>query len=73
MLNRLAILLIHTYRLFGSPSMRANKVRCLRYPTFSEYGLLAFRKHPFKKALSMTRQRVKDCRMGTNRGLIDYP
>jgi putative component of membrane protein insertase Oxa1/YidC/SpoIIIJ protein YidD len=68
-----AILVIHIYRLFGSPYMRYRGVRCLRIPTCSEYAILALRKYPLVQAIKMIYQRVKDCNVGNSRSFIDYP
>ena len=72
-LRYILLFMVYTYQIIGSPIMRRRGVCCMRVPTCSQYAVLALRKHPVPKAIRLIRQRVKDCRVGASRGLIDYP
>ncbi|MBL8898261.1 MAG: membrane protein insertion efficiency factor YidD [Planctomycetes bacterium] len=69
----LARVAIHTYRAVGSPIMRWRRMTCLHYPTCSHYGLIAFRKYHFWRALRVTFSRWRDCHPFSGRPYIDYP
>jgi uncharacterized protein len=69
----LAIIMIRIYQWLVSPIMRRRGVTCLHHPTCSHYGVLAFRKYHFRKALRLTLDRVRDCHPFSGRPYIDYP
>lgn len=65
--NLLFILLIRLYRLVLSPYMAPS---CRFYPSCSQYGLEAFRRYNFFKALGLTVWRILRCNP-FNRGGYD--
>jgi putative membrane protein insertion efficiency factor len=69
----LAVVAIRGYQLLVSPLLRWRGVTCLHYPTCSQYGLLAFRKYGFRKAVRITMSRCRDCHPFSDRPYIDYP
>jgi putative membrane protein insertion efficiency factor len=73
MINRLAVLAIRFYQRAVSPVLRRRGLRCLHYPSCSEYGVLAFRKHPFFKAAKLTVCRYLDCHPFSGRPYLDFP
>ncbi|RVU24974.1 membrane protein insertion efficiency factor YidD [Sandaracinomonas limnophila] len=54
----LALGLIRLYQLFLSPFLPNS---CRFNPTCSEYGVQAFQKYPFFKALKLTLKRISRC------------
>ena len=72
-LNRLAIQAICLYQGSLSRVFRRKGVRCLHYPSCSEYGSLAFAKYGFAKAALLTWKRYRDCHPFSGRPYIDFP
>ncbi len=58
-LRNFFIFLIRIYQGIGSPHMGG---ACRFYPTCSHYGIEAFRKFHFKRALMLTTKRILRCR-----------
>ena len=68
--NKIAILLIRCYQIAISPHLAG----CCRFePTCSQYGLIAFRKYGFLKALKLTAKRIARCRPGGDYGYDPVP
>lgn len=67
--NRFVIFLIKIYQ----KTKRRKYSKCLHYPSCSSYGIGAFKKYNFLKALRMTVDRYRDCNPFSNRPYIDYP
>ncbi|MBL7811668.1 MAG: membrane protein insertion efficiency factor YidD [Bacteroidetes bacterium] len=57
-MRKLAILLIRTYQYALAPLIPKS---CRYTPSCSEYGIEAFRKYPFFKALKLTASRIARC------------
>ncbi|MCL9980464.1 MAG: membrane protein insertion efficiency factor YidD [Bacteroidia bacterium] len=57
-MNRLAIWLIKFYQAALSPYLPNS---CRYTPTCSQYGVEAFKKYPFFKALKLTFKRISSC------------
>lgn len=72
-LNWLAIGAIVAYQLTLSRVLRRLGLRCRHIPTCSVYGVLAFRKYPFRTASALTWRRYRDCRPGSDRPVVDFP
>lgn len=72
-LNWLAIALIRGYQRIVSRVLNRRGLRCLHYPSCSEYSILAYRKYGFLKATIMTARRYQDCHPFSERPYIDYP
>jgi putative membrane protein insertion efficiency factor len=72
-LNWLAILAIRIYQGSLAKLLRKRGVRCLHYPSCSEYGVMAFRKYGFLKATVQTWGRYRDCNPFSGRPYIDFP
>lgn len=77
--NRLAIVVIHIYRLMFSPSVGVlrhiplyPRNTCIFYPTCSEYAIQAFTIYSFSIALRKTIGRIGRCHPG-NTPAVDYP
>jgi putative membrane protein insertion efficiency factor len=72
-LNFLAVVAIRVYQQTLSRALRRRGVRCLHYPSCSQYGLLAFRQHGFVRAAVLTWRRCRDCHPYSGRPYIDFP
>ncbi len=77
--NYIAIAVIMVYRAVFSPSVGVfrflpfyPKATCIFYPTCSEYGVQAFQKYSFIRALYKTIYRISRCRPG-NEPQVDQP
>ena len=68
--SSLAIGLIMFYRWLISPLFPSS---CRFVPTCSEYGLTAFKRHGFRKGLSLTAKRILKCRPGGPYGYDPVP
>jgi hypothetical protein len=71
--NLLAIGLIRAYQATLSPVLSRRGVRCLHYPTCSQYGILAYRKYGFWRATRVTWRRYRDCHPFSGRPYTDFP
>lgn len=69
LINFLPILIIRLYQ----ATKKRKYSKCLFYPSCSNYGILAFKKYHFFKALRITVRRLKDCNFYSDRSFIDYP
>lgn len=69
-LNYLAILLISFYRKIIAPYTRGN---CRFVPSCSEYGLEAFKKYNFIKAIWLTVRRIIRCNPFGGKGYDPLP
>nr|WP_082019887.1 membrane protein insertion efficiency factor YidD [Berryella intestinalis] len=68
--SNLAIFLIVAYRTVISPLFPG----CCRFePTCSQYGIIAFKRFGFWKALGLTTQRILKCRPGGPHGYDPVP
>jgi putative membrane protein insertion efficiency factor len=72
-LNWLVILLIRVYQRTLSRYLQKRGLRCLHYPSCSNYGILAYQKYGFIKATILTWKRYQDCHPFSDRPYIDYP
>jgi putative membrane protein insertion efficiency factor len=72
-MNFLAVVAIRVYQQTLSRVLRRRGVRCLHYPSCSQYGVLAFRKHGFVQAAVLTWRRCRDCQPYSDRPYIDLP
>jgi putative component of membrane protein insertase Oxa1/YidC/SpoIIIJ protein YidD len=72
-LNWLAILLIQIYQRTLSQRLYQRGVRCLHYPSCSQYAALAYQKYGFLKATQLAWCRYWDCQPFSGRPYIDYP
>lgn len=61
------------YQVALSPLVRSAGVRCLHYPSCSEYARLAFKKHSFRSAVVLSWQRWRACNPFSGRPYIDWP
>lgn len=68
-LNKISILFILLYK----KTKRRKHGKCLHFPSCSSYGVMAFQKYNFFKALILTFNRIKDCNPFSNRTYLDYP
>ena len=69
-LNAVALFLIRFYRFAISPHLAG----CCRFePTCSQYGLTAFQRYDFMKALKLTVKRLAKCRPGGPHGYDPVP
>jgi uncharacterized protein len=71
--NWLAILGIGIYQETLSRCFRQRGLRCRHHPTCSQYAVLAYQKYGFLKATRMISRRLRDCRPGASRPVIDFP
>ena len=67
--NLFSIFVIRIYQ----KTKRRKYARCLHYPSCSNYGISAFKKYNFIKALRLTIKRYQDCHPFSNRPFIDHP
>jgi putative component of membrane protein insertase Oxa1/YidC/SpoIIIJ protein YidD len=67
------IALVRVYQHTLSVVIRAVSVRCLHYPSCSEYAVLALRKYPWHKATRLSWRRYRDCQPFSGRPYIDLP
>ena len=73
-MNKVACILIRFYQLAISPLLTALFGRQCRFePTCSQYGLIAFKKYPFLKALKLTATRLSKCHPGGPHGYDPVP
>jgi len=68
-----AILAIKIYQLALSRTLQRKGVKCLHYPSCSQYGIEVYRKYGFIKASMVTWRRFHDCNPFSGRPYIDYP
>jgi putative component of membrane protein insertase Oxa1/YidC/SpoIIIJ protein YidD len=64
---------IRVYQLTASQLLRRAGVRCLHYPSCSEYARMAFNKYPFRAACRLAWQRWRACNPFSGRAYIDWP
>lgn len=72
-MNWLAIVAIRFYQGAFSKFLTRRGVRCLHYPSCSQYGIIAFQKHGFFHATLLTWRRFRDCNPFSGRPYIDFP
>ncbi|MCX6987958.1 MAG: membrane protein insertion efficiency factor YidD [Chlamydiae bacterium] len=70
MIKNILIALIKGYQMTISPFLGSC---CKFYPSCSEYGIQAFRKHPIHKAAWMTAKRICRCGPWTQGGIDPVP
>ena len=71
----MACALIRFYQIALSPLLSAllGGGNCRFEPTCSQYGLIAFRRYPFMKALKLTAKRLSKCHPGGPHGYDPVP
>ena len=72
-LNWIAIFGIGVYQETLSRYFRRRGLRCRHHPTCSQYAVLAYHKYGFLRATRMVWQRLRNCRPGASRPVIDVP